>query len=186
MGKLFKEGIIRREPAVPSPVPLAQAPGGGENVQLILLDFGLAEELSPLVRHHFISFLNMIAKGDAAAATRHLLLWSANQNCKDPQALAGDMRVLFERWAALKRGNPSGRSHAWMSPCSSTSLRTCFLQSLATQFVILVVLAPFCPDERLHRVMKAALACIAIPVVLPTFIQVMDCIKLKTACASIL
>ena len=32
-------------------------------LQLILLDFGLAEELTPAVRHHFISFLHMIAAG---------------------------------------------------------------------------------------------------------------------------
>ena len=32
-------------------------------LQLILLDFGLAEELTPTIRHHFISFLNNIAAG---------------------------------------------------------------------------------------------------------------------------
>ena len=32
-------------------------------LQLILLDFGLAEELTPSVRRHFISFLHMIAAG---------------------------------------------------------------------------------------------------------------------------
>ena len=31
--------------------------------QLVLLDFGLAEELTPDVRHHFISFLNAICSG---------------------------------------------------------------------------------------------------------------------------
>jgi hypothetical protein len=45
-------------------------------LELVLLDFGLAEELTPAVRHHFISFLHMIAKGDGAAAARHLLRWS--------------------------------------------------------------------------------------------------------------
>ena len=33
-------------------------------LQIILLDFGLAEELTPRVRRHFISFLNMSAKGE--------------------------------------------------------------------------------------------------------------------------
>lgn len=33
-------------------------------LQLILLDFGLAEELNPTVRKHFISFLHMIAAGE--------------------------------------------------------------------------------------------------------------------------
>ncbi len=32
-------------------------------LELVLLDFGLAEELTPAVRFHFISFLHMIAKG---------------------------------------------------------------------------------------------------------------------------
>lgn len=32
-------------------------------LQLVLLDFGLAEELSPPVRRHFISFLHCICKG---------------------------------------------------------------------------------------------------------------------------
>ena len=32
-------------------------------LQLVLLDFGLAEELTPPVRVHFISFLHYIAKG---------------------------------------------------------------------------------------------------------------------------
>jgi aarF domain-containing kinase len=31
--------------------------------QLVLLDFGLAEELTPQVRHHFISFLTAICAG---------------------------------------------------------------------------------------------------------------------------
>jgi predicted unusual protein kinase regulating ubiquinone biosynthesis (AarF/ABC1/UbiB family) len=45
--------------------------------QLVLLDFGLAEELPPDVRLHFTSFLNHVAAGNAAHATRHLLRWSS-------------------------------------------------------------------------------------------------------------
>ena len=42
--------------------------GGVDNngrlrTQLVLLDFGLAEELTPEVRHHFVSFLNAICSG---------------------------------------------------------------------------------------------------------------------------
>lgn len=41
--------------------------GGGSaaeaGVQLVLLDFGLAEELTPAVRHHFISFLHHLLAG---------------------------------------------------------------------------------------------------------------------------
>lgn len=36
-------------------------------VQLVLLDFGLAEELTPNVRHHFISFLHHIMSGKCRA-----------------------------------------------------------------------------------------------------------------------
>lgn len=41
------------------------SPGGRGplRTQLVLLDFGLAEELSSDVRHHFISFLNSICSG---------------------------------------------------------------------------------------------------------------------------
>ncbi len=37
----------------------------------------------------------MLVKGDADAATHHLLCWSSSQTCTDPAALARDMRVLF-------------------------------------------------------------------------------------------
>lgn len=37
--------------------------GEEDHLQLVLLDFGLVEELQPAVRKHFISFLNMISKG---------------------------------------------------------------------------------------------------------------------------
>ena len=46
--------------------PAQEASSGGfaeELLQLILLDFGLAEELTPVVRRHFISLLHMIGKG---------------------------------------------------------------------------------------------------------------------------
>lgn len=47
------------------------------------------------VRFRFISFLNLLAKGDADGATHHLLRWAAKQTCRDPHALARDMRVLL-------------------------------------------------------------------------------------------
>jgi hypothetical protein len=50
--------------------------------QLVLLDFGLAEQLTHAVRHHFISFLNAISAGDGLAAARHLLRWSGKQACQ--------------------------------------------------------------------------------------------------------
>ena len=47
-----------RDPRSPSPGP--QSP---LRTQLVLLDFGLAEELTPEVRIHFISVLNSICSG---------------------------------------------------------------------------------------------------------------------------
>lgn len=49
----------------------------------------------PQVRFRFISFLNMLAKGDADRATHHLLQWSSSQTCRDPAALLRDMRALL-------------------------------------------------------------------------------------------
>lgn len=41
-------------------------------LQMTLLDFGLAEELTPSVRHHFISFLHAIAAGEPALESVHV------------------------------------------------------------------------------------------------------------------
>ncbi|GAB4817539.1 hypothetical protein N2152v2_004585 [Parachlorella kessleri] len=70
---------------------------GRERLQIVLLDFGLAEELTPAVRTHFISFLNMIAKGDGRQAAAHLLQWSARQQCPRPLEFVADMEALFAR-----------------------------------------------------------------------------------------
>ena len=48
-------------------------------LQLVLLDFGLAEELTPRVRKHFISFLHMISAGNGRKAAHHMLLFSTKQ-----------------------------------------------------------------------------------------------------------
>ena len=50
-----------------------------KQLQLVLLDFGLAEELTPRVRKHFISFLHMISAGNGRRAAYHMLLFSTNQ-----------------------------------------------------------------------------------------------------------
>ena len=44
----------------------AATPQRKQSLQLVLLDFGLAEELNPTVRRHFISLLHMIGKGTLA------------------------------------------------------------------------------------------------------------------------
>jgi aarF domain-containing kinase len=66
-------------------------------VQLILLDFGLAEELTPRVRRHFIGFLNAISAGDGPTAAGHLLNWATRQKCPDPAALITDVEELFKK-----------------------------------------------------------------------------------------
>ncbi|WIA32106.1 hypothetical protein OEZ86_002957 [Tetradesmus obliquus] len=63
--------------------------------QLVLLDFGLAEQLTAEVRHHFISFLNAISAGDGLCAARHLLRWSHTQACEDPRGFTSDVMDLF-------------------------------------------------------------------------------------------
>ena len=64
-------------------------------LQLVLLDFGLAEELTPRVRKHFISFLHMISSGNGRQAAYHMLLFSTKQECPRPQLFADDMEKLF-------------------------------------------------------------------------------------------
>lgn len=87
----------------------ATAPTGGgppEAAQLVLLDFGLAEQLTATVRHHFISFLNAISAGDGLAAAHHLLRWSSHQTCPDRRAFGSDMVDLFH--AACDIHSPEG------------------------------------------------------------------------------
>ncbi|EFJ43831.1 hypothetical protein VOLCADRAFT_106661 [Volvox carteri f. nagariensis] len=73
----------------------AAAAVAAARVQLVLLDFGLAEELTPVVRHHFISFLHHMLRGDGASAAGHLLRWTSRpQACPDPAAFVADMVAL--------------------------------------------------------------------------------------------
>ncbi len=60
---------------------------GRERLQIVLLDFGLAEELTPAVRTHFISFLNMIAKGEQGSRQ---------------QALGGPTCDVVRAWVAVR------------------------------------------------------------------------------------
>lgn len=75
-----------------------------ERLQLVVLDFGLAEELAPLVRFHFISFILMIGAGDGERAAHHLLHFSnrQRQRCVTPGGLIADMRALFGKNCNLK------------------------------------------------------------------------------------
>lgn len=75
---------------------------GNKSIQIVLLDFGLAEELRPEIRKHFISFLNFISKGDGFNAAQHLLQWSKDQHCRNPSSFIEDMKRLFETDCAIK------------------------------------------------------------------------------------
>ena len=47
----------------PSPAAGLLGKGAKQALTMTLLDWGLAEELTPRVRHHFISFLHCISSG---------------------------------------------------------------------------------------------------------------------------
>lgn len=82
--------------AEPSDSASSSSSDAPESAQLVLLDFGLAEELTPLVRFHFTAFLHAISAGNGLAAAAHLLRWSGHQACPDKQAFANDMVDLFQ------------------------------------------------------------------------------------------
>jgi aarF domain-containing kinase len=71
------------------------------SLQLVLLDFGLAEELTPRVRHHFISFLMHIGGGNGRRAAYHMLHMSRLQQCPNPEAFVTDMEALFKVQAVI-------------------------------------------------------------------------------------
>ncbi len=76
-------------------LPAAAAAAVG--CKLVLLDFGLAEALTPTVRYRFISFLNHLCGGNGEDAARHLLLWGSQQQCPRPWEFIADMSQLFSR-----------------------------------------------------------------------------------------
>ncbi|GFR47223.1 hypothetical protein Agub_g8906 [Astrephomene gubernaculifera] len=85
-------------PAAAAPAPAIAAATSSPAVQLVLLDFGLAEELTPSVRHHFISFLQHLMRGDGASAASHILRWTSRpQACPDPAAFTAAMASLAAR-----------------------------------------------------------------------------------------
>ena len=62
---LVRERVPRHAgPRHAPPQQTAAPPQQKQQLQLVLLDFGLAEELNPTVRRHFISLLHMIGKGE--------------------------------------------------------------------------------------------------------------------------
>ena len=75
-------------------------------MELILLDFGLAEELTPRVRRHFISFFNAIAAGNGRRAAWHILHWSDTQACRSRPAFADAVDRMFREKCDLR--SPDG------------------------------------------------------------------------------
>uniref|UniRef100_A0A7S3XDK9 Protein kinase domain-containing protein n=1 Tax=Picocystis salinarum TaxID=88271 RepID=A0A7S3XDK9_9CHLO len=72
------------------------SPGGVTGLQLILLDFGLVVELTPEMRHRFISFLFHIASGNSMRASELLLSWAKSQHCTDVKAFRRGMADLWD------------------------------------------------------------------------------------------
>ena len=80
---------------------MARTPGGsaeGKHTELVLLDFGLAEELNEEVQHRFVALLSSICSGDGGVAAEILLSWTSHedQGCPDPECFKRDMMSLFE------------------------------------------------------------------------------------------
>jgi len=80
----------------------SEASAARGKLQLVLLDLGLAEALTPPVRAVFISLLNAIAAGDGRAGARLMLRMSGGQRCEHPQAFERDMVLLFEEFADVR------------------------------------------------------------------------------------
>lgn len=90
-----------------SDADLASGAAGGDldgRLQLVLLDAGLAEQLTPTVRTHFVSMLNAIMGGDGGAGARHMLAFSADQRCPDRAAFTAAMEAFFDASADVNAG----------------------------------------------------------------------------------
>ena len=102
-------------------VPAGDPLGAARALQLVLLDFGLAEELSPSVRHHFISFLHCIASGAPSAYSPGMHHELGFRPSRQARASGCSQRRLGVSKATLlglpQRGHPS---------CCLQCSRTCF------------------------------------------------------------
>ncbi|CAI5476025.1 unnamed protein product [Closterium sp. Yama58-4] len=68
-------------------------------LQLVILDYGLMEDLTAHVRSNFLCFIASIMSSNAKQATHFLLRFAAPfpQRCTNREALEADMRELFAR-----------------------------------------------------------------------------------------
>ncbi|CAI5506587.1 unnamed protein product [Closterium sp. Naga37s-1] len=80
---------------------MLQPEGQGQQgaLQLVILDYGLMEDLSAHVRSNFLCFIASIMSSNAKQATHFLLRFAAPfpQRCTNREALEADMRELFAR-----------------------------------------------------------------------------------------
>ncbi|CAI7750440.1 unnamed protein product [Closterium sp. NIES-54] len=74
-------------------------------LQLVILDYGLMEDLSAHVRSNFLCFIASLMSSNAQQATHYLLQFAAPfpQRCTNRDALEADMRELFARDCQLHR-----------------------------------------------------------------------------------
>ena len=66
-GNILVRGRQDTDGQGPGVVDAGAMPHEKQPLQLVLLDFGLAEELNRTVRYHFISLLHMIGKGEGGS-----------------------------------------------------------------------------------------------------------------------
>ena len=138
--------------------------GAGLRTQLVLLDFGLAEELTPEVRHRFISFINAIGACNADAAVRHLLAWNGArpQGCPDPAALRADMRSLFAHACDLSAPHGVDLDHVMKAVLALSRKHAVTIDSCYASLVIAVcVLVGFAASlDPQVNILDAAIPCL--------------------------
>lgn len=107
------------------------------HAQIILLDFGLAEELTPRVRRHFVSFLNCIASGDGVRAAEHILQWGQQQNCPDPRAFTIAMDLLFDDICRIHSEQGIDLDQVRLYVCACNHLCVCVFTSLCLPYMLI-------------------------------------------------
>lgn len=75
-----------------------------QELELVLLDFGLAVEMDAFTRLNFLSFLFSIGSGDGRRAADILLEWVEDQTCPDPEGFRRDMAALYAAHCDIRRG----------------------------------------------------------------------------------
>jgi aarF domain-containing kinase len=89
---LYQDHMLRTVPKIES------------EVRLVLLDFGIADELPVEVRNEFLTFLFTLVHKDGTAAANAILRWSSAQTCVGAaaDALRADMTALVDSMCDLR------------------------------------------------------------------------------------